>query len=381
MHNKKTKQTTHKNILIVCTSPELGGLELYAEREWRFLTQHHQHTCHFAMTENGKLARRLDDEDGVKLMHIQSSKLFPLLAARVMANYIDRNDIHVIHMHWGNDLHLCALAKMLSKNKPTLIYSRHMRITRPKKDPFHRFFYRQVDAVLAVSHCVQDDARLFLPLTASQIKLLHPGVAAPQAATAECQSSLPGYQQDEAFNIGMFGRIEHGKGQHLLVDAVATLLSEGINVRAFIIGHPMDETYLTTLKMKTAAEGLSSNLLFMNFIDNPSRILPCFDVITLLTYCETFGLILAEAMRANTCVIGTNAGGVPDIIDHEENGLLIEPGNSDMLVNAIKRLHAEPEFKRRLAAAGKIKADEKFNEEIHFSKLSDIIAHQNQHYS
>ncbi len=378
MPNTPPQSALHKTILIVCTSPELGGLELYAEREWHFLTQHHQHTCHFALTKSGKLARRLDGQDGAKLLHIRSSKLFPLLAARMMANYIDRNDIHVIHMHWGNDLHLCALAKMLSKNKPTLIYSRHMRITRPKKDQFHRFFYRQVDVVLAVSHCVQDDALLFLPLTTSQIKLLHPGVAAPQAATTECHQNLPGYQQDGTFNIGMFGRIEHGKGQHLLVDAVAILLSEGINVTAFIIGHPMDEAYLTTLKRKTVAEGLSNNIFFMKFIDNPSRILPCFDVITLLTYCETFGLILAEAMRANVCVIGTNAGGVPDIIDHEKNGLLIEPGNTEMLVNAIKKLQSDPELKRGLATAGKIKADKNFNEEIHFSTLSEVIAHQSQ---
>lgn len=378
MLNKRTGSALHKNILIICTSPELGGLELYAEREWHFLTRHNQHTCHFALSDNGKLAWRLDNQDDARLLRIQSSKLFPLLTARVMANYIDRNDIHVIHMHWGNDLHLCALAKMLSKNKPTLIYSRHMRITRPKTDRFHQFFYRQVDMVLAVSNCVQDDANLFLPLNRSQIKLLHPGVAAPEEAVTECHANLPGYQQDGAFNIGMFGRIEHGKGQHLLVDAVATLLREGINVTAFIIGHPMDGKYLDVLKRKAVEEGLSNNLFFMNFIDNPSRIMPCFDVITLLTHCETFGLILAEAMRANVCVIGTNAGGVPDIIDHEKNGLLIEPGNTGMLVNAIKKLQADPELRKRLAWAGKIKADVDFNEETHFSKLSEIIAHTHQ---
>ena len=368
-----TADALKKNILIVCTSPALGGLELYAEREWRNLTQHSEHNCHFALSASGKLMQRLKQQYGIKQLPIHANKFLPLLAAVKMARYIDRHNINVIHMHWGNDLHLCALAKILSKTKPTLIYSRHMRITRPKKDLFHRFFYRQVNTVLAVSRCVLDDAHLFLPLKKSQTKLLHPGVAAPTTVTNNCFAHLPEYQSGSGFYIGMFGRIEHGKGQHLLIDAVASLLRDGTHVTAYIVGHPMDNDYFSSLKKRVLEENLNDNIVFMDFVDNPSQILPCFDLITLLTYCETFGLILAEAMRANVCVIGTNAGGVPDIIDDEKNGLLIEAGDANMLALAIKRLHDNPELKNRLAHAGKTKADLYFNEEIHFSKLRDII--------
>ena len=369
-----TADALKKNILIVCTSPALGGLELYAEREWHNLNQHPDHKCYFALSASGKLMQRLKQQYDTKQLPIHASKLFPLFAAIKMARYIDRHAIDIIHMHWGNDLHLCALAKIISKTKPVLIYSRHMRITRPKKDFFHRFFYRQVNTVLAVSRCVLNDAHLFLPLDKSQSQLLHPGVAAPTKVTNNCPAHLSEHKPEGGFYIGMFGRIEHGKGQHLLIDAVASLLHDGTHVTAYIIGHPMDHAYFSSLKKRVQEEKLDNNIVFMDFVDNPSQILPCFDVITLLTYCETFGLILAEAMRANVCVIGTNAGGVPDIIDNEKTGLLIEAGDANMLAHAIKRLHDNPELKNSLAHAGKIKADRCFNEENHFSKLRDIIA-------
>ena len=58
--------------------------------------------------------------------------------------------------------------------------------------------------------------------------------------------------------------------------------------------------------------------------------MPCFDLIILPTYEETFGLIVAEAMMMQVPVIGSNAGGVPEIINHQENGLLFESKTIDL---------------------------------------------------
>jgi glycosyltransferase involved in cell wall biosynthesis len=357
--------------LIICTAPGLGGLELYAEREYEFLNQYRLSSAHFALSEGSRLNERFDGSSKNNLLRIKSGKLLPLRAARIMARYIDQHQIDVIHMHWSNDLHLCALAKLFSNRKPKLIYTRHMRISRPKKDIVHRFFYRQVDLILAVSQCVRDEARRFLPLDANQIQLFHSGVPAPETVLESCQSKLPGYSSKPRFNIGMFGRIEHYKGQHLLIDAVIALSEQGMDVSATIIGHAMDEDYLARLKQTVRNTGLEERVQFLGFIDKPTQLMPCFDVIVLLTYCETFGLTLVEAMRAGVCVIGTDAGGVPDIIDHEQTGLLIEPGNSEMLVEACKRLQQDETFKRQLAQQGKEKADQLFDESTHFKQLID----------
>jgi glycosyltransferase involved in cell wall biosynthesis len=82
---------------------------------------------------------------------------------------------------------------------------------------------------------------------------------------------------------------------------------------------------------------------------------------------------IQEAMRAGVAVIGSNRGGVPEIIDHEDTGLLFESFDIDSLYAAIKRLYLEPEFKQQLATQGKRKADKVFNTEQHFRMLEQHL--------
>lgn len=378
-------QTKNMNVLVVCTAPDLGGLELYAEREFRFLNSTPGLHAYFALGANSQLEQRLGhpDESEINqdsLLVLNSHKLFPLWSAWVLARTIDRHKIHTLHMHWGDDLQLCALAKRLSARKPRLIYSRHMRISRAKHDFFHRFLYSQVDLLLAVSSIVLEEARRRLPLDLNQIQLLHPGVAQTETELADCALLPADSPNEQAFNIGMLGRIEPFKGQHLLVKAIIELHEQGIKANAYFIGHAMDEAYLGELQAWVRDAGLEQHVHFLGFMDRPSRLLPCFDVAVLLTRCETFGLSLIEAMRAGVCVIGTNAGGVPDILDHEETGLLIEPDNVDELVTALQFLYRHPERRQQLAAQGKTKADLCFDERTHFEQLTnDYLSNEHQH--
>ena len=359
------------NILVLCTSPGLGGLELYAEREWRYL-QATGHVCQFAISPNSRLSKRVD---GSCLFVARKSRIFPLVSAIKLARYIDAHQIDVLHMHWGKDLSLASLAKRFSRRQPRLVYSRHMAITRPKKDFFHRFLYSQVDQVLVISQQMRQQARTYFPLREDQITLLYLGVPGA-VAPASCETLLPSAIQKTHFRIGMLGRIEHGKGQHVLVAAMKRLNQQGLDVSATIIGQVMDEAYSNKLQADVRASGLEARIAFIGFIDKPMQAMPCFDVVLLLTYCETFGLVLAEAMRMGVAVIGTDAGGVPDIIEHEQSGLLIQSGNDGALAQALERLYTDVDFKHRLAANGKVRADRLFDEDEHFKKLDVILAAQ-----
>ena len=99
----------------------------------------------------------------------------------------------------------------------------------------------------------------------------------------------------------------------------------------------------------------------------------CFDAVILATKCETFGLVLPEAMRAGVTVIGSNCGGVPEIITHEETGLLFETENVDDLVIQLSKIVNDKEYCEKLAKAGKKDADERFSEEKHFKKLTELF--------
>ncbi|MCF6323581.1 MAG: glycosyltransferase family 4 protein [Gammaproteobacteria bacterium] len=362
------------NILVVCTSGGRGGLELHARREARFLADEAGINCHLVAQKNSCIAECVAG-GGVTALYLNwHFKALPLFSAIKLARYIDDNEIDLVHFHWGNDQPFVAMAKYFAKRKPTLVYTRHMAITRHKKDRYHRFIYGQLDLVLTVSNQVRQEAMMYFPLEPSQVKLLYSGVAVANAEkAAERRAQFKGVANNHVFNIGMFGRVEYGKGQHLLVEAVAVLAERGLDVSATIIGHVMDQNYADQLKQTIEEKKLSDRFEFVDFIHHPMEVMPCFDAITLLTYCETFGLVLVEAMRAGVAVIGTNAGGVPEIIIDNETGLLIPPGDAAALAESLTRLYDDETFKKSLAQYGQQRADTLFDETNNFNALMAVL--------
>jgi glycosyltransferase involved in cell wall biosynthesis len=136
----------------------------------------------------------------------------------------------------------------------------------------------------------------------------------------------------------------------------------------------MTETYLQQLKHSVESKQLSDKVCFISFVQNVSAMMPIFDALMLTTYSETFGLVLIEAMRANVAVIGSNAGGVLEIIDHEKTGLLFETQNSHDLADKMEYLMKHPQACQRYAQAGYEKAEKMFTSERHFQLLRDIYS-------
>jgi len=96
-------------------------------------------------------------------------------------------------------------------------------------------------------------------------------------------------------------------------------------------------------------------------------------VVVLNSIDEGFGLALVEAMLCETAVIGTRSGGIVDIIDDNETGLLIEPDNAGQLAEAILRLLGDESLRRRLAEAGYEKATEQFSSEASVARFALIF--------
>ena len=360
------------NILGICLSAGKGGLELYAHKAISALNQA-GHTCHFAVSPKSYLRQR---EWAMPVLEIKPVfRLFPLLTAIKLARYIDARQIDILHMHWSKDLNLAALSKLLSRRKPKLVYSRHMEITRSKKDRYHRMLYRQVDKMLTIAKFVQEQAIKFLPLTAEQVSLLYLGVQATERASPQtCSRLLHGIGDSEnAFVIGMIGRIEPYKGQHVLIEALAILKPQHLNLQVAMAGPVMDKSYFESLNRRIREQGLSDNVSYFGISQEPAKLMSCCHVVVLTTMCETFGLVLVEAMRAGTAVIGTNAGGVPEIIKHQETGLLFASGDAQQLADSLAELCRDKPMRERLARAGKAYADAMFDETQHFVSLEYIL--------
>lgn len=367
-------------IVELCLSPDFGGLELYMYRCCRELGKRAEVIP--LVAAQGRLHARLGQEGLEPRVVERHSRALPLLAARRLARLIDEEQVDIIHLHWTKDIPLAAFAKVLSRRKPMLVSTRQMQITRPKRDPYHEFLYRQIDLNITITKALAEDMRVFLnPAYSDRVVPLYYGVAAP------AEFIRPEERQDlrtklgigeKTFLVGLFGRIKKYKGQHRLVEAIGSALDRGADVAALIVGHAMEEEYLQGLKDQVTANGWQHRVLFRDFVEQPQRLMQICDCVALTTVEETFGLVLVEAMRAGVAVVGSDRGGVPEIIDHEENGLLFRSTDSEDLLRQLERLWNDREFCARLATAGKAKADSLFDEEQHFAALWDLLLRRHQ---
>ena len=362
----------NKKILELCLSQDLGGLELYMVRASQFL--HEKTDVISVINVSGKLEQYYKNSSYRYEKIKRSSTISSFLTAKRLARIIDKNKIDVVHLHWTKDIPVAVLAKKLSTCKPKLVQTRNMTMTRFKDDFYHRWLYKNMDMMLAVTHQVKEQIERFVPQDIRpKVDVLYMGADLPEILDEEEKQKLRRqYALDDIFTVGIVGRIEEGKGQYLVIDAVKKLLSEGIKIQALIVGHAMKEGYLSALKADLEKENLQDKVIFTGFTREAQKLMQICDTLVLATDKETFGLVLIEAMAAGVAVIGSDSGGPLEIIDDEISGLLFKTNDSKDLSQKIKMM-IDDETRKKLSAAGKVKADEMFENKKQFEKLYDVL--------
>lgn len=367
------------NILELCLSSGLGGLELYVFRSSEALqgSQINKNSVIPVLQPASKLEQYYKKHSNFKTLHIKHFfSPLPLINARRLATIIDTHSIDVIHMHWGKDLPLAAFAKAFSKRKPALVYTRQMMITREKDDIYHNYLYHQLDLMLTITNELECLCKKFIPRFTDKITTLYYGVKKPKqildAKAIQQQRKKLGFKKND-FIAGLIGRLEESKGQHLLIKALHTAKKNGHTIKALIIGHEMNHGYRDTLKQQANKLGVLENIVFLDFTSEPQHLMQLCDCVVLASAQETFGLVLPEAMRAGVAAIGSNSGGVPEIIEHEKTGLLFKTGDSDSLQQQLLRLHMDTSFKNTISEQGNKSANNNFNNTLHFKKLEQYL--------
>lgn len=358
----------------LCLSPDLGGLELYMMRASRYLADEGDE-CISVINEKGKLKSYYENTAYRYFTLKRRNVFFSWLSARILARIIDEEAIDILHLHWTKDIPLAVMAKLLSKRKPKVVQSRHMTMTRFKDDLYHRFLYRNVDLMLAVTHQVKRQIEKFIP---SEIRpateVLYIGAEQPALITDdEKKKRREEWGLGDSFTVGIVGRIEPQKGQYLVIDATEKLIAQGIDARALIVGHPMNEEYLQVLRKDVAMRGLNDRIVFTGFTREAQAMMQLCDVVVLATENETFGLVLIEAMMCGVCVCGSDSGGPLEIIDDGVNGVLFKTFDADDLADKLTTLYRTEGLKRHYADGGKAKALAVFESEKQFKALKKAL--------
>ena len=345
-----------KNILEVCLSPDFGGLELHMRDFTKFLD------AKAVLNPKGKLKEKFD-EHGLSYTTIGRRSFLKL------AKIIDENDIDVVHLNWTKDIPVAVLAKLISKKKPKIVQTRNMHMTRFKDDFYHKFLYKNIATIVGISAKVSEQLHKFIPQDVRpKIVTWYSGVAKPKMIDEARKKELrESFGLSSEFVVCIVARVEEGKGQHIVLEAVQKLRENSINAKALVVGHYMDESYFDKLKEKYPNE------IFTGFASNANELIQISGCKVMATKNETFGMAIMDAMRCGVCVLGSDSGGPLESITHMETGLHFKTMDSDDLYEKLKLIYENKELKEKLALTGKNKADKEYDLSTQFEKLKEIV--------
>ena len=363
MTQSKTK------LLELCLSPDLGGLELYMMRASKALSDTFDVIS--VINPNGKLEQYYTATSHRYALVEKKSNLLMFGAAYELAKVMDENSTEVVHLHWTKDIPIAVLAKKLSKSNPKLVQTRNMNMTRFKDDFYHRFLYQNIAMMLSVTKRVAQQIETYIPEgIRPRIEVLYMGTAVPKCLSVqEREDFRVTHEMAGTFSVGIVGRIEEPKGQHLLIDVVSKLES----VSAFFVGHEMQEGYTETLKDQAKSLGIADRIHFLGFMKNPAHFMQACDALVLATPCETFGLVVIEAMAVETPMLATKACGPLEIIEDGVSGMLFESMDAENLRKKIVFLQEDDIRRESIAKAGQKRVKEHFLDTTQFQKLAVLL--------
>ncbi len=156
----------------------------------------------------------------------------------------------------------------------------------------------------------------------------------------------------EVIRILFVGRLVPVKGLPYLLEATRTLLDHDVQVEVSIVGTGRERESLIQLSSRL---GLGTAIRFLGELSYGPDLLAIYrraDVFVLPSLSEAMAKTVWEAMACGVPVVATRIGGLPDVVRHEETGLLVDSRRSGQIADAIERLCADGPLRQRLIKAG-----------------------------
>jgi glycosyltransferase involved in cell wall biosynthesis len=253
-----------------------------------------------------------------------------------------KKEFNIIHAHEAKACHFAYLLSMRS-NTPYIITRRMDRA--PKTNWFTQKVYQQASHVVSLSSAINQIINNYhSKLNTSIIPSMAASLPFNALSIAKIRESYP--KKTLVGHVGAL--VERHKGQQYIIEAARHLQATQPHLHFLLIGEGQDEAIL-----KQQAKGLT-NIEFIGFKLNVGDYLRALDIFIFPSLQEGLGSTLLDAMEANLPIIASKVGGIPDIIKHEKNGILIPSRDSLAIANAILLLLSNNTLAKTLGNQGKI---------------------------
>ena len=217
--------------------------------------------------------------------------------------------------------------------------------------PLTKSIWRNASAVVALSQGLKDIALKTAP--DQEIDIISNGIEIDHFYPAATEK-----KQNGPLKLITVSRLLERKGIHHLLEAIAK--PSPLPVTLTIVG---TGSYEEELRRICAELDLNDRVNFTGFIrrDELPELYRQYDVFALPSQTESFGLVFAEAMSCGLPIIGTFVGGIPELVRHEIDGILVNPAKPGEIRESLETMVNNPEKRKAMGVAARQRIEEKYS--------------------
>lgn len=307
--------------------------------------------------------------DGWRRPMVAMKSLAALFRALQHVPWLRQYDPQLIHAHWATypSTAAWALGEVLGRPFSFTCHAHDIFIE-------NQLLARKInEAALAVTisrHNVDWLREHATPNAVDKLKVVHCGV---DMERTPCRSTIR-----EARTMLAVGRLDPVKGFETLIDAIALLRDRGVAIDCRLVGSgPLEKM----LRQHALARGVTSQIDFVG--PQPyERIRQWMETATLFVMPSQVAadgnrdgipVALMEAMASGCPVVSTRVSGIPELIEHNEHGMLVEQRDPAALADAIERLLDSVDLRRRLAAGARARIESEFDARKEAGRLHGLM--------
>ncbi|HFD32719.1 MAG TPA: glycosyltransferase [Gammaproteobacteria bacterium] len=272
---------------------------------------------------------------------VPSRGSFNLKYLFTLVNLIKTHKIDIIHSHlFGSNVY-CSLAGIITKTP--VIATFHGFVDSDRNDRLLKLKFTIInkgamDIVFVSKHLMTFFTDKFGANT-NKSHIIYNGVDTDifQPGKSETLKQELGLAADDII-VGSIGNIRPAKGYDILLKAAAIVKKQQNNIKFVIAGEGSGYLHDKLVDLYKKLD-LEDTVFFLGFRNDTAKLLHSFDYFLLSSSSEGFSISTVEAMACGVPIIATKSGGPEEIIEHKVTGLLVPPGEPDLIANAIIDLH------------------------------------------
>jgi len=302
-------------------------------------------------------------------------QLFYFQEALLLADYLEENNVEHLHNHFGDSSGMVTmLASQLSGvgysitfHGPHIFFEPTLLALREK--------VKYAKFIVCISNYCRSQMMLFSDTEDwHKLKIVHCGVDVSQYPFAQPKLEA---SSETAVKLLYVGRLAAEKGVPVLLRSLIALKNEGYSFHLTLLGDGPERAALET---EVNTHGLTKMVHFGGFASQEKvrDTLLDSDVFILPSFAEGVPVSLMEAMACGVPVIGTNVGGVTELIEHGISGMVVAPSDEVALKNAILCYIKHPELRESVRLAARNTVESNFNIKAEVDKLEHLIREQVQ---